>query len=75
MLARTPAAIKKRAYRRRLRNGLRVIHLEIHEHRLTEALLAAGRLDAAAAEARSVLERAAEEVLAEWCTRWLQRKP
>jgi len=75
MLARTPSAVKKRRYRRRLRDGLVVLQLEVHEHDLAEALLAAGRLDAAAAEARGALERAAEEVLAEWCARWLQRKP
>jgi hypothetical protein len=75
MLARTPAALKKRRYRRRLRNGVIVLKIEAREAELAEAMLAAGRLDSAAAEARSALERAAEDILAEWCARWLQRKP
>jgi hypothetical protein len=75
MLARSPSALKKRRYRRRLRDGVIVLKLEICEVDLVEALLLSGRLGNAAAEARSALERAAEDVLTEWCARWLQRKP
>jgi hypothetical protein len=75
MLARTAAAIKKRRYRRRLRDGLVVLRLEVRECELAEALLAAGRLDAAAALRRRELERASEGMLVEWCARWLQHTP
>jgi hypothetical protein len=74
MLARTPAAMKKRRYRRRLRDGLVVLHLEMVEADLVEALCLAGRLSEAEAVRRSALEHAAAEVLAEWAARWLHKR-
>jgi hypothetical protein len=74
MLARTPAARKKRAYRRRLRHGRIVLRLEVREAELAEAMLAAGRVDAAGALCRHQLERAAEAVLSEWSDRWRHHK-
>jgi len=74
MLARSPAAAKKRAYRRRLRGGLIVLKVEICECELAEALLAAGRLDPVRALQRAELERAAEGVLREWCDRWRRQQ-
>src|SRR5262245_57676234 len=62
MFERASATARKRAYRRRLRDGLVVLRLEIREADLAEALLAAGRLDNAAALARGELEHAAEDV-------------
>jgi hypothetical protein len=42
MLARTPAALKKRRYRRRLRDGVIVLNAEVCEHAFAEALLISG---------------------------------
>src|SRR5262245_64758299 len=70
MLARTPAAAKKRAYRRRLRAGRIVLKLEVSEADLAEAMIAAERLTEAETTRRDALNRAAEGVLTEWCERW-----
>jgi hypothetical protein len=67
MLQRLPtsAALKKRRYRRRLREGVIVLKLEIREAELVEALLLSGRLRNAAAEARSALEHATQDVVSQ----------
>jgi hypothetical protein len=70
MLARSPAALKKRRYRRRLRDGRIVLNLEVSECELAEAMLASERLTEAEALHRDKLTRAAEKVLREWCERW-----
>ena len=70
MLARTPAALKKRRYRRRLRDGICVLRVEIKEAEFAEALMLAGRLTDRAALHREQLTRAAESVLAEFAARW-----
>jgi hypothetical protein len=44
MLARTPAALKKRRYRRRLRDGMIAPHVQFHEHAFAEALIKSQRL-------------------------------
>ena len=44
MLARAPAALKKRRYRRRLRDGVCVLYVEVKEAEFAEALLTAGYL-------------------------------
>src|SRR5262249_33613525 len=44
MLARTPAALKKRRYRRRRRDGVCVLYVEVKEAEFAEALLTAGYL-------------------------------
>jgi hypothetical protein len=74
MLARTPAAMKKRAYRRRLRDGLIMLKLEVDECELAAALIASERLTPAESARRDVLTHAVEGVLREWCHRW-RRQP
>jgi len=44
MLACTPAPLKKQRYRKRQRDGIIVLHLEVHEHEFAEALLLSERL-------------------------------
>jgi hypothetical protein len=70
MLARTPAALKKRRYRRRLRDGLIVLPIEACEVEIVEALIISGRLTEAESISRDAITRAAEGVLREWCQRW-----
>ena len=71
-LARSPSATrKKRAYRRRQRDGAIVIGCEVNEHDFAEALLASRRLDERQALCRDHLARAAEEILREFTRRWL----
>jgi hypothetical protein len=70
MLARTPAAQKKRRYRKRLRDGVIVLPLEVREHELVEALLVAGWLTEIQTTRREELTRAGENIVAEWCRRW-----
>jgi len=70
MLARTPAALKKRRYRRRLRDGLIVLNVEVREHEFAEALLLSQRLTDAQALRRDNLTSAAESILSEFAARW-----
>jgi len=70
MLARSPAAQKKRKYRRRLRDGMIAPHVQFHEHGLAEALLKSQRLTEAEAMRRDKLVREAEAILAEFIERW-----
>jgi hypothetical protein len=74
MLARTPAALKKRRYRRRLRNGRCVLSPEVVEHDFAEALLLSGRLSEREALRRDQLTRAAEAILCEFTARWRTHK-
>jgi hypothetical protein len=73
MLARSPAAAKKRAYRRRLRDGKIVLKLEVDECELAAALIASERLSEAESTQRDALARATEAVMREWCERWRKR--
>jgi hypothetical protein len=75
MLARSPAAVKKRRYRRRLRDGIAVLSPEVYEHAFAEALMLAGRLTERQALRRDQLTRAAEGILAEFTERWLRLRP
>jgi len=75
MLALTPAALKKRRYRRRLRDGLIVLPIEVIETKLAEALIASERLSEDDTASRDALKRAAETFVREWCNRWRQHKP
>jgi hypothetical protein len=74
MLARTPAALKKRRYRRRLRDGKIVLRLEVNECELAHALIASERLTERQTASRSELESATGDVLREWCARWRRHK-
>jgi hypothetical protein len=71
MLARTPAALKKRRYRRRLANGIVVLNIEVIEAAFASALLASDRLTEREALQRGKLAGAAEKILAEFTARWL----
>jgi hypothetical protein len=70
MLARTPAALKKRRYRRRLRDGRCVLSPEVVEHEFAEALILSGRLSEREALRREQLTHAAESILSEFTERW-----
>jgi hypothetical protein len=74
MLARTPAAMKKRRYRRRLRDGVCVLHPGVKEAEFAEALLLSGRLSEREALHRDQLTRGAESILAEFTQRWLRMR-
>jgi hypothetical protein len=75
MLARTPAAQKKRRYRRRLANGITVLNVEVIETAFVEALLIADRLSEREALQRGKLAGAAEKILTEFTARWLGSDP
>jgi hypothetical protein len=75
VLARTPAALKKRRYRHRLRDGLIVLSIEVCECELAEALITSERLSERQSASRDELKHAVENVVREWCERWRQRKP
>jgi hypothetical protein len=70
MLARTPAALKKRRYRKRLRDGRIVLNLEVGECELIGALIRARRLTPAAHTDRAVLTREGESILADFIARF-----
>jgi len=74
MLARTPAALKKRRYRRRLRDGRCVLNPEVVECNFVEALIISGRLTEREALRREALTRGAESILAEFTARWLRSR-
>ena len=75
MLARTPEALKKQRYRRRLRDGLIVLPIEVRECELAEAMLRSERLTERQAASRDELKRATEDVVREWWQRWLGQEP
>ena len=74
MLARTPAAVKKRRYRRRLKDGVIVLQVEVSECELAEAMILSSRLSSAEALDRARLTHAAELVLREWAARWHRKR-
>ena len=76
MLARSPStsALKKRRYRRRQRDGVIVLQIEISECELAEAMILSSRLSSADTLDRGKLTHAAAAVLTEWAARW-RRKP
>jgi hypothetical protein len=70
MLARTPAATIKRRYRQRLRAGIRVLRIPVHETRLIEALLRSRRLNESEALDPARVQHEVELILADWVQRW-----
>jgi hypothetical protein len=70
---RCKAAVKKARERQRARDGLAVFAIETHHHRLIDALLISGRLDAQRALDRKAIEAELAEVIAEWVARWLEK--
>jgi hypothetical protein len=61
---------KRRAYRKRQRNGHIVLRVEVDEIPLLEALLQAGRIAESEAGDRHALELAAAELVEDWRRRW-----
>lgn len=64
---------RQRRTRCRRRQGVVVLNVEAHEHRLIEALIAAERLTEAEALRREAVEREAARLLEDWMTRWLRK--
>ena len=75
MLARTPAALKKRRYRRRRRDGVCVLYIEVKEAEFAEALLTAGYLTERQALRRDQLTREAKDILEQFTDRWRHQHP
>jgi len=75
MLARTPAALKKRRYRRRRRDGVCVLYIEVKEAEFAEALLTAGYLTERQALRRDQLTREAKDILEQFIDRWRHQPP
>jgi hypothetical protein len=73
MLARSPAATKKRRQRRRQRDGFLWLPIEVREYELVAALIEARRLTADESGDHAKLKSAVEGVLVEWCERWLHK--
>jgi hypothetical protein len=67
------SALKKRAYRRRLRDGVIVLQIEITECDLAEAMIASERLSEVDTLDRGKLAAAVSAVLREWAARWCKR--
>jgi hypothetical protein len=61
---------KRRAYRKRQRNGHIVLKVEVNECGLVEALIEAGRIPETAAGDRHTLELAVTELVEDWRRRW-----
>jgi hypothetical protein len=74
MLARTPAALKKRRYRRRRRDGVCVLYVEVKEAEFAEALLT-GYLTERQALRRDQLTREAKDILEQFIDRWRHQPP
>lgn len=74
MLEFSPSSPAARARKRRVRRrqGVAVLHVETHEHRLVEALLAAGRLTPEQALRRQLVERELGKLVEDWTARWLK---
>jgi hypothetical protein len=74
VLDRPPSSPAVRARKRRVRRrqGVAVLRVETHEHRLIEALLAAGRLTEVEALQRPLLERELGKLVEDWTARWLK---
>jgi hypothetical protein len=61
---------KRRAYKKRQRNGHVVLRVEVDEVGIVEALIAAGRVLEAESGDRHALEHALAELVEEWRRRW-----
>jgi hypothetical protein len=49
-----------------------VLHIQVREHAVAEALIAAGRLTEDGAVRRGLVEREISRLVAEWASRWLR---
>jgi hypothetical protein len=61
---------KRRAYRKRQRNGEIVLRITVCELGILEALIEAGRIPETAAGDRHILELAVAELVEDWRRRW-----
>ena len=69
-MAATGNARRQRRIRQRKRRGLVVLQIEVHEHRLLDALLQTRRLNEEASRRRSLVEREVGHLLDDWARRW-----
>jgi hypothetical protein len=74
VLARNPAAVNKRRYRRRLRAGRIVLKVEVAECDLAEALIRAGWVGAEIVLDREELAHQVGEIVLEFVSRWPRRE-
>ena len=68
----TPDAVRARKARARRRQGMASLRCEVHEFRLVEALLRAGRLSEGEALRRPLVERELAKLVEDWTARWLK---
>jgi hypothetical protein len=66
----TPAAVRRRRYRARLRAGKRVLTIEADDYELIRTLIEAGYVTAAQSIDRRAIETATARVLADWVRHW-----
>jgi hypothetical protein len=69
---RARAAACQRKSRSRRTRGVVVLHIQVREHAVAEALIAAGRLTEDGAVRRGLVEREISRLVAEWASRWLR---
>jgi hypothetical protein len=68
------ATARKRKQRRREREGLMPLAIEVHEERFLRALLVSKRMSHEEALRRDLVARAAGAILDEFALRWLNKK-
>src|SRR4029079_18525312 len=66
---------RRRRSGKRRRTGRRVLRVEAYEHWLAAALIESGRLTAEEALATAKLEEALAKVVADFCIRWVPKRP
>jgi hypothetical protein len=70
--SRRAASARKRAQRRRERQGRAQFTIEVDEARFLSALLESGRMTEETTLLRDLVQREAGELLDEWSARWLK---
>jgi hypothetical protein len=73
-LMESTSALRQRKCRARRRQGTVVLHVEAHEFRLIDALLASGRLSEDESQRRGLVEKAAARLLEDFAQRWLGKQ-
>ena len=69
-----PAAVRQRRARARRRQGMVSLRLDVHEHRLAEALMVSGRLTDTQALERRQIEHELAKLVEDWIRRWLETR-
>jgi hypothetical protein len=67
------SALRQRKCRARRKQGTVVLHVEVHEFRLVDALITAGRLSESESQRRAMVEKAAAALLEDFAQRWLPK--